>query len=54
MDVEGAELDIHNGMKDLLDNHHPSIIIEVHPGDLIPFGALKASSAEISGPSGIM
>jgi predicted subunit of tRNA(5-methylaminomethyl-2-thiouridylate) methyltransferase len=44
MDIEGAELDILNGMKDLLDNHHPSIIIEVHPSDLVHF---RDSESEI-------
>jgi FkbM family methyltransferase len=38
MDVEGAELDILFGMKELLERDHPSLVIEVHKLLLKKFG----------------
>jgi len=39
MDVEGAELEVLQGMEDLVRNHHPSFVIELHPQFLPQFGA---------------
>jgi len=39
MDVEGAELEVLQGMEDLVKNHHPSFVIELHPQFLPQFGA---------------
>lgn len=38
LDVEGAELNILQGMKNTLQSQHPKILIEVHPRQLKTFG----------------
>jgi hypothetical protein len=44
MDVEGAELDVLYGMKELLNKFHPSLIIEVHRNGL---GRFRHTESEI-------
>ncbi len=38
IDVEGAEFDVLQGMRELLDKHHPALLIEVHFEGLTQFG----------------
>lgn len=39
MDIEGAELGALKGMKRLLKNHHPTLLMEFHPPSIIEYGA---------------
>jgi FkbM family methyltransferase len=39
IDVEGAELDVLRGAREMIAQHHPTMFVEVHPNKLNDFGA---------------
>lgn len=39
IDVEGAEMNVLNGCRNIINKHHPVLFIEIHPGRLPNFGA---------------
>lgn len=39
MDIEGAELGALKGMKRLLEQYHPMLLMELHPPSIIEYGA---------------
>jgi FkbM family methyltransferase len=52
MDVEGAEMDILLGMREMLERDHPTLIIEVHTDLLIQFGHSEFELREYAGSFG--